>query len=656
MNKLTTCVLALVFALGALAQTPTLVYEARDYTRARVNPSEPWTTATTGTVAQLNVNAGDEVEHRWTATGVTYCAGSWRSLFLAINSTDYSMPAATTDSVLSCGVGPTPSITRIIRIVVGNATSGVFPLVQFPNGGEILTAGQTVNILWTVTGNPTSQTVRFSGNGGASWLDIATVPGNSRSYAWTVPNVAAAQGLIRITATDGITTSSDDSNAFFTIRTGIDTTPPNVNFVSPQSGQTVSGTITISANATDNVVIAGVQFVLDGTNLGPELIQPPYQIGWNTASSANGTHTLTARARDTSGYTNSASVTVIVNNAGAVTFQILIPAAGAFYPAGQQLNITWQQAGGATGYDVYFAADGANFTKLNAYLLRSTDSSLGWTPIAATTAGKIRVFAQLGNTQAMAESGYFTITGAAPPATPQFTANDVTSAATGDIRGVLAGGGLFSIFGQNLSAVQTRATTFPLPTRLADTEVLVNGSTVPLLFVSPGQINFQAPNPLAGKTATVQVANRASGLTSQVVNLTVVAYAPALFPYLDQGVSRVIVQNHATSGLVTWSSPLSLALGRFMVLYGTGFGPTEATVASGEPAPATRLLDGANTAFIIDGHPRPSGAVEYVGLAPGMAGVFQVNLEIPAGLAPGEHSGVIVINGRTMPFQFWTAN
>ncbi|MDP2932708.1 MAG: hypothetical protein Q8N81_01085, partial [bacterium] len=118
---------------------------------------------------------------------------------------------------------------------------------------------------------------------------------------------------------------------------------------------------------------------------------------------------------------------------------------------------------------------------------------------------------------------------------------------------------------------------------------------------------------------------------------------------------RVIVQNHATSGLVTQTTPLSLSQGRFIVLYGTGFGPTETMVTSGQPSPTVRLLNSNSTAFIIDGNPQPGGSVEYVGLAPGMAGVFQTNLELPANLATGQHDGVIVVNGKVMTFQFWTA-
>src|SRR5712692_8842813 len=95
-----------------------------------------------------------------------------------------------------------------------------------------------------------------------------------------------------------------------------DTTPPTVSITSPTSGATVSGTITVTANASDNVAVAGVQFKLDGANLGAEDTAAPYSIHWDTTTASNGSHTLTAVARDTSGnQATSNPVTVTVSNA-----------------------------------------------------------------------------------------------------------------------------------------------------------------------------------------------------------------------------------------------------------------------------------------------------------------------------------------------------
>ncbi len=95
-----------------------------------------------------------------------------------------------------------------------------------------------------------------------------------------------------------------------------DTTPPSVSISSPASGATVSGTITVTATATDNRGVTGVQFQLDGVNGGAEDTAAPYSISWDTTTASSGSHTLTAVARDAAGNTTtSAPVTVTVSNA-----------------------------------------------------------------------------------------------------------------------------------------------------------------------------------------------------------------------------------------------------------------------------------------------------------------------------------------------------
>ena len=94
-----------------------------------------------------------------------------------------------------------------------------------------------------------------------------------------------------------------------------DTTPPTATITYPSSGGTVSGSITVTANASDNVSVAGVQFKLDGADLGPEDTTAPYSATWDTTTAGNGSHTLTAVARDGAGNTATSSpVTVTVSN------------------------------------------------------------------------------------------------------------------------------------------------------------------------------------------------------------------------------------------------------------------------------------------------------------------------------------------------------
>ena len=91
---------------------------------------------------------------------------------------------------------------------------------------------------------------------------------------------------------------------------------PTVAMTAPANGATVLGTVTVSATATDNIGVAGVQFKLDGVNLGAEATTSPYSLSWDTTTSSNASHTLTAVARDAAGNTATATtVTVTVNNA-----------------------------------------------------------------------------------------------------------------------------------------------------------------------------------------------------------------------------------------------------------------------------------------------------------------------------------------------------
>jgi TolB protein len=82
---------------------------------------------------------------------------------------------------------------------------------------------------------------------------------------------------------------------------GPDTDPPSVTISAPASGATVSGDVMVSATASDDESVAGVQFEVDGEPLGAEDTESPYQSTWDASAATAGTHTLLARARDPSG-------------------------------------------------------------------------------------------------------------------------------------------------------------------------------------------------------------------------------------------------------------------------------------------------------------------------------------------------------------------
>ncbi len=150
--------------------------------------------------------------------------------------------------------------------------------------------------------------------------------------------LSAGTYYYKVTAEDGAGNVGPASNQASAAVTA-DTTPPTVSITAPTAGSTVAGVTTVSANAADNVAVAGVQFRSDGTNLGAEDLTAPYTIQWDTRGEVNGGHVLTAVARDTSGnLATSSPVSVTVANAGVS-------------PAGLQVAYALNESSGVLAYD-----------------------------------------------------------------------------------------------------------------------------------------------------------------------------------------------------------------------------------------------------------------------------------------------------------------
>lgn len=111
-----------------------------------------------------------------------------------------------------------------------------------------------------------------------------------------------------------------------------DGTAPTGSISSPAAGATVSGTVTVTASAADNVAVAGVQFLVDGQPVGAEDTVAPFSYAWDSRLVLNGSHTLSARVRDAVGNVATTSgTTVTVSNAADTTgptVQVRQPVAG----------------------------------------------------------------------------------------------------------------------------------------------------------------------------------------------------------------------------------------------------------------------------------------------------------------------------------------
>ncbi|HYN15352.1 MAG TPA: Ig-like domain-containing protein, partial [Terriglobales bacterium] len=107
-----------------------------------------------------------------------------------------------------------------------------------------------------------------------------------------------------------------------------DTTPPTVSVTSPSASATVFGTVTLVASASDNVGVAGVQFAVDGQNVGGQITAAPYTMTWDSTAVADGNHSITAVAKDLASNTATSSpVTVAVDNS-APTVSLTSPSNG----------------------------------------------------------------------------------------------------------------------------------------------------------------------------------------------------------------------------------------------------------------------------------------------------------------------------------------
>jgi uncharacterized protein (TIGR03437 family) len=197
----------------------------------------------------------------------------------------------------------------------------------------------------------------------------------------------------------------------------------------------------------------------------------------------------------------------------------------------------------------------------------------------------------------------------------------VTNAADGSSS--LATGGLISIVGSNLSPVNLASQELPLPTALGESCLTINGVPVPVLFVSPTQINAQVPFGIDGNVTLIL---RTPGGVSDNFNLVILPSAPGVFrttvgPFVD--VPTIVRARN--SMVVTLSNPIHR--GDRIVIYLGGLGPTNPPVEAGVPAPgdppAVTLIAPVIT---IGGRELP---IEFAGLSPGQIGVYQINAIIP---------------------------
>jgi len=188
------------------------------------------------------------------------------------------------------------------------------------------------------------------------------------------------------------------------------------------------------------------------------------------------------------------------------------------------------------------------------------------------------------------------------------------------------------------------ATTLPLPTKISDVQVLVNGTAAPLYYVSPGQINFEVPidaSTANGGAGTVQVVR--NGQAGNMIYVDINARVPRFIVY-DGGYGIMTTPDGALTGIP--SHPVKI--GDTIVIYVVGLGPTSPSVASGTASPSSPLAKVPGTTQVCFGvetpfNQAPCGKAQFSGLTPGFVGLYQINVTIPTGVTSGNSTMTLLL-------------
>lgn len=211
----------------------------------------------------------------------------------------------------------------------------------------------------------------------------------------------------------------------------------------------------------------------------------------------------------------------------------------------------------------------------------------------------------------------------------------------GDFGTDVAPGGLISVFGTQLSPINMASSEIPLPTALANSCLSVNGLPVPMLFVSPTQVNAQMPTQAVGNVTLVL---HTPGGTSDNYNLVIQPNAPSVFlASVGPQVSVPTVVRNDDNELVTPSHPIHRKSNTALVIYLTGLGQTSPAVPSGQSAPANPLAVSLVAPTVtLGGVNLP---VLFSGLAPGLVGVNQINVSVPFNVPDGMSVPLVIGQG-----------
>jgi uncharacterized protein (TIGR03437 family) len=213
----------------------------------------------------------------------------------------------------------------------------------------------------------------------------------------------------------------------------------------------------------------------------------------------------------------------------------------------------------------------------------------------------------------------------------------VNAASSAPFTAFISPGEFLTLYGSGLASA-TKSSSLPFKTELDQVQVFINQVAAPIYYVSPTQISVIVPYITApGTVAQIQVVN--NGVNSNIVTAFTGMTSVGVFTNNPVGGIGTAAAERPGYSIVSESNPAQI--GETIALYVAGMGAVNPTVTDGSAAPTTTLSNTTNTPqiWIADSagnyleSPTP---LPFSGLAPGFAGLYQINFAVPTGLAAGD--------------------
>jgi uncharacterized protein (TIGR03437 family) len=214
----------------------------------------------------------------------------------------------------------------------------------------------------------------------------------------------------------------------------------------------------------------------------------------------------------------------------------------------------------------------------------------------------------------------------------------------------IAPGGLVSIFGSNLANAMALSDSVPLSTKVGGVTVTIGGIAAPIQFVSPNQINIQAPwsVPVSDSTGPAQVVVTNDGQGSATSTVTVAASAPSLYSIGGQALAvnsdgSLAAPANSIPGITTRPAKAGDSAG--LILLATGMGSVDSAIADGANSSDATRNTLTQPTVLVGG---VAAQVTFSGLSPQFVGVNQINIVLSPGTPAGNAVPVqIQVNGST---------